>query len=239
MRATPEEINGLLKLQQTDLALLKARKEFDGLPQRAVIREAREKRAAVLKKQEQAAELRRRAEAAASKLEDEDASLAEKQCDVQAAIDGARGDYRNVEARTKELNGIAKRRAALEEELSAQADELEKIGAVQAQIDKALSALAAREEEATASFAQAGGELKAVIGQLEAKRAQAEALLGAELKESYARIAAAHGGVAVGVLREGKCGACRMPIEAGRLVDLKRQAPLGACPHCKRLLVIG
>ena len=43
----------------------------------------------------------------------------EKQHQVQHEIDEAKGDYRNVESRTKELNGIPKRRGTLEEELVA------------------------------------------------------------------------------------------------------------------------
>ena len=46
------------------------------------------------------------------------------------------------------------------------------------------------------------------------------------------------GGVAIGVLDDSRCGVCRMPIESGRLIDLRSQAPLGICPACKRLLVI-
>lgn len=83
MQATPEDISNLIKLQQADMALIKARKQFDELPQREQIRAARAKREEVLKKQAQADELKRKAAAALKKLEDEDASLVEKQHQVQ------------------------------------------------------------------------------------------------------------------------------------------------------------
>ncbi|MFR8300535.1 MAG: C4-type zinc ribbon domain-containing protein [Gordonibacter urolithinfaciens] len=44
--------------------------------------------------------------------------------------------------------------------------------------------------------------------------------------------------MAVGLLTEGRCGVCRTVIDGGRLIDLKAEAPLGTCPHCKRLLVV-
>lgn len=238
MQATPDEISALLKLQQIDLALLKARKQFEELPQRDAIRLAREKRAEVRKKQEQVDAMRRTCEAEVSKLEDEDASLSVKQRQVQALIDEAKGDYRNVEARTKELDGIAKRRGALEEQLSQKGEELSKIEAVAEQVSKALAVLDERERAATGEFQQQGGALKAAIAQLEAKRGEAAAGLGPQLGAAYEKTAKQRGGVAVGVLTEGRCGTCRMPIESGRLVELKRDAPLGVCPHCKRLLVI-
>lgn len=238
MQATPEQVAGLIKLQQADLTLLKTRKQFEELPQRGRILELRTKREQVKKKQEQADELRRKAEAEVSKLEDEDASLSDKQHQVQQLIDEARGDYRNVESRTKELNGIAKRRSAIEEELGAKAEELEKIEGVAKQIDQALAVLDKQEQEATESFQKEGGALRAAIMQLEAKRSELAQAMGQELLSSYEKIAARCGGVAVAVLNGDTCGACRMPIDHGRLMEVKRDAPLGTCPHCKRLLVI-
>lgn len=238
MQATPEQVSCLIKLQQADMALIKARKQFDELPQRAQIRDARLKREQVLKKQAQADELRRKAEAEASKLEDEDATLAEKARQVQELIDQAQGDFRNVESRTKELGGIAKRRAKIEEELSAKAEELDKIGAVAAQIGQALDALASQEEKATASFQNEGGALKAAIMQLESQRGALEGELGEDIAALYNKTAARCGGVAVALLSGEKCGACRMSIDHGKLVEIKREAPLSTCPHCKRMLVI-
>lgn len=238
MQATPEDISRLVKLQQADLALLKARKQFDELPQREQIRAARAKREEVLKKKAQADELKAKAAAALKKLEDEDASLVEKQHQVQQLIDEAKGDYRNVESRTKELNGIAKRRGTLEEELVTKAEELEKIEAVVAQVERALEVLRDQEEKATASFQKEGGALKAALMQLEGERATLAASLPEELADRYERAAKHCGGVAVAILNENACGACRVPIDAGRLASIKREAPLSTCPHCKRLLVV-
>ena len=80
--------------------------------------------------------------------------------------------------------------------------------------------------------------IKALQEELNIGRGQVEAKVDAELVRSYDRIAARSGGVSVGVLDGSRCGVCRMPIEGGRLIDLRSQAPLGICPSCKRLLVI-
>lgn len=238
MQATPEQLSILMKLQQTDLALLKTRKQFDGLPQREQIRQARDAREQVLKKQEQVGRLRSAAEEQVAKFEREDAALVEKQHQIQRQIDEARGDFRNVESRTKELNGIAKRRAKLEEELMAKAEELEKIEGVAAQVKQALSAVEQQEQAATASFQKEGGALKAALAQLQAVQAELISALPEELCSRYEKTAKRCGGVALAVLNGESCGACRMPIEHGKLVEIKREAPLSTCPHCKRMLVI-
>ena len=238
MHATDQEVSVLLALQQVDKALIKARKEFEELPQREQIRALRAKRAEVEKKREQALQLKQRCEAEVSKLEDEDARLVEKQHEVQKLIDDARGDFRNVESRTKELDGIAKRRAAIEEKLGAKADELDQIESVASQIAKALEVVAKQEEAATADFQKQGGALKAAVMQLETRRKELAGGVSESLAQAYERTAQRCGGVAVAVLDDAKCGACRMPIEPGRLVEIRRQAPLATCPHCKRMLVV-
>lgn len=238
MRATIEQMTTLLQMQQIDLELLKRKKELEALPQRATILATRQKKRAIEQKKDQVAKLRATAEAKAAKLEDEDASLAEKQRNVQQSIDEQRGDYRSVEVRTKELNGFAKRRNVLEEELGKVGEDLAKIEGVQNQVMSALDGLEKQEATAIASFQQEGGNLQAGIARLTAERSSLESSLPDELREAYQQTAARTGGVAVGRLMDGRCGVCRNVIDGGRLIDLKTQAPLGTCPHCKRLLVV-
>ncbi|RDB61791.1 hypothetical protein C1878_10315 [Gordonibacter sp. 28C] len=238
MRATTDDLTNLLRMQQTDLELLKAKKKLEELPQRATILAARQKKRSIEQKRDQVGELRAQAEAKAAKLENEDADLAEKQRRVQEAIDGSRGDYRNVEAHTKELNGFAKRRNTLEEELTKLGEEMAKIQGVQDQVSRALAEIEKQEATAIASFQQEGGALQADIGRMTANRDALSAKLSDELRDAYDRTAARTGGVAVGLLTEGRCGVCRNVIDGGRLIELKANAPLATCPHCKRLLVV-
>ena len=238
MQATTDDLTNLLRMQQIDLDLMKAKKKLEELPQRATILAARQKKRTIEQKRDQLAEMRAQAEAKASKLEAEDAELAEKQRRVQEAIDGSRGDYRNVEAHTKELNGFAKRRNALEVELTRLGEELAKIEGVQSQVSQALAEVDKQEAAAIVSFQREGGALQAEIVRMSADREGMSAELSPELRDTYNRTASRTGGVAVGLLTEGRCGVCRTVIDGGRLIDLKAEAPLGTCPHCKRLLVV-
>lgn len=238
MDATREDIENLFEMQRIDLEVKRLTKQLDELPQRNIIMAAREKKKAIAEKQEKVAELKRTTSRKLARIDDEDASLAKKEAGVQAAIDAAHGDFRNVEARTKELAGIVRRRATIAEDRSAVAAELDKVAAIENQINQALDEIAAKERQAIDSFQKQGGDLKLSIAKLEAQRGQLEGGVDAELARAYDRVAARSGGVAIGVLDGTRCGVCRAPIDGGRLIDLRSQAPLGVCPACKRLLVI-
>ncbi|MDO4291300.1 MAG: hypothetical protein Q4C41_08760 [Eggerthellaceae bacterium] len=238
MQVQHDDIAGLLRIQQIDLDIRQQKKQLDELPQRTVILEARKKRGVVGEKQEKVEALRKDAQRRRTRIVDEDASLAKKEAGVQAAIEAASGNYRNVEARTKELAGIAKRRATLEGDLAKVDAEISKIGQLEDQVLRALSDLETAEARAVESFQKEGGAIKATLARLEAQRAQAAAEVSPEAMAVYEKVAARAGGVAIGVLNGSQCGVCRASIEGGRLIELKSQAPLGVCPACKRLLVI-
>lgn len=238
MNAQRHDIAALLELQKVDLSLMKDRRAFDQLPQRALIVAAREKRKGLEEKRAQVDALVANVEQKVASIESESGRLAEKRRDIQQAIDAAKGDYRNVEARTKELSGIAKREAVIEQDLVAAGEQLEKAEAVRTQIARALEAVAHDEEKATAAFRVEGGELQDRIAKGQARRVALVAALPTDLANLYEKTAAAHGGVAVGVLSETTCGTCRSQISHERLIDLKRQAPIAICPSCHRMLII-
>ncbi len=238
MEATREDIENLFELQRIDLEIKRLTKQLDELPQRTIIMKAREKKAAIAAQQEKVAELSRATSRKLARIDDEDASLAKKEAGVQAAIDAARGDFRNVEARTKELAGIVRRRGTIAEDREKVVAELEKVRAIEDQIASALEEVGAKEQQAIEVFQKRGGELKQSIAELQSQRNQVKSRLDAEMSRAFDRVSARAGGVVIGVLDEARCGVCHAPIESGRLIDLRAQAPLGVCPACKRLLVI-
>lgn len=237
MQVKDEDISTLIELQHNDMELLRVQKAIADLPQRKTIVAARKKIKTIEEKQETAGKLRAKAEEKLAGISEEDGKLAAKQEEAQKAVDSASG-YRDVEAYTREMDGYAKRRATLEEDLAAVDAELDKISAVEKQISTALAQLRETESAATAEFQSQGGELKKQEADLTASHDQIAANLPADLKARYDRAAKHCGGVAVALLRDDACGACRAPIEQGHLIDLKAHAPLGECPNCKRLLIV-
>lgn len=238
MQATPEEIEILYRVQTADLDIKRLNKELEELPQRKVILDARQKRAAVEAKRGQIAKLRKEAARKLTRINDEDASLEKKENGVQAAIEAAGDDYRNAEARTKELNGIFKRRSELAESRASAEAELSKIRALDEQVAAALDDLDAAEHEATESFKAEGTQLMQAISQAKAAHARLVAELSPEVAGFFAKTAKMFDTVSIATLEGGACSVCRARIEPGRLIELNREAPLTNCPSCKRILVI-
>ena len=159
MQVKDEDISTLIELQHNDMELLRVQKAIADLPQRKTIVAARKKIKTIEEKQETVGKLRAKAEEKLAGISEEDGKLAAKQEEAQKAVDSASG-YRDVEAHTREMDGYAKRRATLEEDLAAIDAELDKISAVEKQISTALAQLRETESAATAEFQSQGGELK-------------------------------------------------------------------------------
>ena len=151
MQVKDEDISTLIELQHNDMELLRVQKAIADLPQRKTIVAARKKIKAIEEKQETVGKLRAKAEEKLANISEEDGKLAAKQEEAQKAVDSASG-YRDVEAHTREMDGYAKRRATLEEDLAAVDAELDKISAVEKQISTALAQLRETESAATAQF---------------------------------------------------------------------------------------
>ncbi len=238
MEAKRDDLTRLLQVQDIDLEILRQKKKFDELPQREQIVQARRRKEAIGEKKAKVASLKKEIERKITRVGDEDASLVKKQQGVQAAMDAAKGDYRNVEARSKELAGIMKRRETLEGDMNHLTEELDKAQAVYDQAERALADVTAKEEESVVSFQKIGGKLKQEIASNQEKRDAILTEVDPALVRVYEKVANRTGGVAISYLQDNRCGACRSTIESGRLIELRAQAPLGTCPHCKRLLII-
>lgn len=238
MQARPEEIDALYEVQKIDLNIKKLTKTFDELPQRKTIIDARAKREQIEQKKSKIESLLKDAKKQLTRINDEDASLQKKEDGVQAAIEAAGTDYRNAESRTKELNGIFKRREELAKNRADAEAELSKVKKLDEQVEAALKELDVIEGNATESFKQEGSKLKAEIANGEKTRQSILDGVSDEVATLYDKTSKIFDTVFIGKLENGSCGVCRAKIEHGRLIDMYHQAPLSTCPSCKRLLII-
>lgn len=238
MQATADDLQALVELQSVDLDIIELQKRLDALPQRDVIRNAREKRKVLEEKRSQIDALKKSAQKKLTSIEDEDASLSKKEAGVQTAIENAGNDFRNAESRSKELEGISRRRGTLADDREKIQAELDKIVALEEQVAKAMKDIDRAEFDATESFKLEGGELKQSIAASQARRAELLDEVDYEVAKLYDRTSKLFDTVFIGKLDGNRCSVCRTTIEAGRLIQMRSEAPLTSCPSCKRLLIV-
>ena len=239
MDATQRQIDALRKLAHLDRERIQAQLALTKLPQQEQAARVRGKLEGVAVKIGKVQAMRDEATAQRQALRDEDAQLVERQDEVQAQIGEVQGDYRRVTALTRDLEGIAKRRETVQFEAGKLDERLSEVEAVLAQATAARDALAQQEADLAASYRQEGGALKAKADAALAARDGLLAELPGDVATDYERVLAKCGGVALAAIAGGACSACRSPIDADRMLQLRKEAPLSHCPSCGRLIVVG
>jgi len=238
MQASERDLQNLLELQEADMAALNAKKKLDGLPQRAQLQALAQKKQGVLEKLEQVAKMHDAARRKVVQVEDESAILSRKRDETQAKIDAARGDFRAVQSLTRDLDGIAKRLGTLETEQLEAAGKLEQIEGVKRQVESAIAALDDQALKIRDSFQRDAGQLKLAADEAATRRQAHVSEIDPALLKAYDAACRRGGGIGMARLVEGKCSTCRSVIDANRLLQVKREAPLAKCPHCGRLLIV-
>ncbi len=238
MFASQIELDTLKKLQQVDSDLVRLEKELVNLPQYAAIADTRKKLTDIVKKKVQVQDMLDQAEEKYEALEKEDESLIARQHEVEKNLEENQADYRSVKNYTNDLNTIAKQREKLSVKIQAIEDQLNKINPVMKQIMTACAAQEKREKELIISFKQEGGALQNRIIAAKKARKQLADELSDEVLKVYEQKKTVCGPIALAVMENSSCSACRMKFEVGRLGMVKQDAPLSICPGCRRLLIV-
>lgn len=231
------EARALVKLQEIDLERMRLTQRIEALPEREALETVQAKIDEVEAKSKQISAMRSNAELEMQRLVDEDAQLVEKGAAIEAEIEQT-ADYRLVQNLTKELEGVAKRRNKVEFDHGKLAERVEKISAVEDQISDALSKLESQrsglEEKISAVTAEADKEFAA----LDEEYTKLQGELSPETAAEYARLKESKNGIAVGVLQDGHCSACRVEFPEGKLVGLQAGPEVAVCPQCRRILIV-
>lgn len=238
MNATEQDISILRKLQEADRKVLSAKKEFQNLPHREAILEVRTKKDDILKKKVQVQDMLDNEESKLTALVQEDEQLATKQEEITAELAEVQGDYRAVTSKTRELDGVRKRREKVALELSRVEEQVNKINPVMKQIMTALTTMEEKEKQLVESFQKTGGSLRAVIAEGEKVRTELASMVDPALLKVYEQNLERCGGVALADLVNDSCGACRSSFDSSRMSKIRSEAPIATCPSCHRLLIV-
>ncbi|GAB09015.1 hypothetical protein GOARA_026_00450 [Gordonia araii NBRC 100433] len=137
-----------------------------------------------------------------------------------------------------ELAGLARRRAVAEDELLDLMEQQEATSAEKARAEAAVAALEVDLEQVTSRRDAAGTDLDEKVADLEARRTAIVADAPAELLTVYDR-QQSHGKPGAGLLRQRRCGACRMELDRGTLSQIATAAEdeVLRCEECGALLI--
>lgn len=238
MHATDQDIVALKDLQDADAAYLRAVKQLHDLETETSLADLRAHRDQVAAQRDQIADVLQREERRLQRYSEEDDDLLARAKATQADMQASASDYARIKALTRDLEGIAKRRESVEFEMGkidARIEELQKLVTLAQSsldaVDKRFQTQSQQRDERKALLNQACSEAKA-------SREALRATVSSNVLRAYESAVRRCGGIGLSVLDGDTCKVCRNTIEYNRLLEVMREAPLGTCPHCKRLLVI-
>jgi predicted nucleic acid-binding Zn-ribbon protein len=233
-----DAVHALLQLQEHDLAIARLEKQLDELPEKRAILTARAKLAEIEKLKGRWDAAVHAVDVASKAVEDQIATISGKMDSEQAKlVSGDISNPKELQAVSMELDALRRRKDALETDLLAEMDKRENGAAQVAKIEAALTEGRRREAEMTERFKQHGGEILREIETEKRGRAAVAAALEPGLVERYEAARERHGS-AVGVLSEGRCGACRVGLPALKVAALEAGPDISTCPSCGRVLIV-
>lgn len=230
----------LIALQEHDLAIARAERLLDELPEKLAVLQLRKRLKDIEAVRDRAQAYCRKAEALVTKSNDEAAS-------VQAKIDGEQakvlsGEVTNpkeLQNLTRELDALKRRKDAIEHEELGLMEKAETGEAQLAKVESALAEGAEKEAELIAAYKTRGTELTNEIAGMKRQREAVAGKVTPELLARYESLRASKHGIGVGVLNTDMCSACRTQLPAGKAQALQAGPAITECPNCKRILVIG
>lgn len=227
------QIRALYQLQQID----------------SEIKERKQRLGEVLRAQKETAELlaaQQRATQAAEARQSWQKQRRELEAELQSLNSKARrsedrlysGNVKNPKELSdleQEIASLARRRAALEDEILEAMLMLEEAEAEETAANEALATLEAQREQANAQYQQEQQELALRLHKLTGERQKQTAVLTPDSLTIYEHAASRKGGLAVAGLRGNQCQACHMTVSAAKAKSAE-EGELVYCGGCGRIL---
>ncbi len=152
---------------------------------------------------------------------------------------GQVGSPRDLENLQHELEALHRRISDLEDEELAVMERLEEAQSTLVRLEAALGDLDASREQRAATRDSTFAEIDDEVAEVAAQRRDLATSLPAELLTLYDGLRAKNGGVGAAALAHGRCGGCRLEMNAADLRDIAAAAgdDVVRCEECGRILV--
>lgn len=234
------DASALRALQEHDLAITRADKALEEMPEKTAILQLRKRLREIEATRERQLEYCKKADAMVARSNDEATSLQDKIDREQTKI--LSGDITNpkeLQALTREMDALRRRKDAVEHEELALMEKAEAGREQLAKVDAVLAEGAARDAQLIEAFKKRGGELQKESAQLRKERDALVKDVPAGLLARYEALREAKHGIAVGALQGSLCSACRTQIPANKVQELSAGPQIAECPNCHRIIIVG
>lgn len=234
-----DSIETLLQLQQTDLDIVRLGRQLDDLPEKQTLLALRKRVKEIEAVGEKADAYIAAVQREVARNEDEVAQLDDKiEDEQQRVMSGEVTNPKEVQAITREMDALKRRKDKLENEQLALMEKLENGKTQRGKVDATLAEAAEKDAKLVQAYKAKGGTIQAEIAKLESERKRLRKGLPVDLLERYDAAREAKGGIGVGVLRDRMCDACRVELPVDKADKLKGGPDVNTCPNCRRLIIV-
>lgn len=233
-----EDLERLLRLQETETAIRRDEKKLEALPEQAAL-DASLKRSAAVKAERDAIQVELEGvEAHMRRIEGELDLLTERRADDERRLYGGEiSQPKELQAVRDEIFHLAERIDQRETELLEVMEQREELVETIRALDEQADQLASEQKELGGARDEAASGIEDDLNRLRARRKVERDQLPDALLKRYTAVKQRHGPVAVGALKDRVCTACHLQLTPREISDLTEGSGLGSCPQCQRLIV--
>jgi len=233
------ESDTLIALMEQDLAIARAGKTLEELPEKMAILKLRHRLKEITAMREKAEAQCRQGDALVKRAEDDAEGIQSKiDSEQRKVLSGEVSNSKELQGLTRELDALKRKKDVVEREQLDLMEKAEEGRAQLARIEAALDDGARREAELIRAFKKRGGDLQSEIARMKESRATLAAELPSALLARYEKAREAKHGIAVGVFDGAMCSACRTQIPAGEAQAISAGPEIAECPNCRRILIV-
>lgn len=236
---TPEQLEGLLALGDTDSEIRRLQKRLDALPEQQQLDATVQERVQLEQDRADRTLDQDQAQAVAAKEDREVDQLRERlAAEQQRMYGGGITNAKELGSLKAEIESVQRRIAEHEDAELEAMQQAEEIDAAIADLDARIATLSQRVDELTVLRDEAAQTLMAEIAELEVQAESQREPLPEDLLATYDEARDRFGGGAVGRLDGDRCTACGISLSYADVNALVEGPPLTSCPSCQRLMVV-
>lgn len=233
-------LDDLLAVQDLDLAMDQLHHRRDHLPERSELAGIDARAGELLREQRDVEQSRTAVGEREAEAEAELAATESRSASVGRRLySGEVSASRDLQALAAELDQLKGRASQLEDSILEMLEEREPLEQRASELERTLKELGERRRAVIALIGEQEKALDAELGDLVSRRAEAAAVVPANLMGTYERLRGRLGGVGVARLVGNHCDGCHLTLSAMEL-DRVKHLPDGevfTCEQCSRILV--